>query len=117
VRRIDVVVEPRGTCLEVAVAETRRERMRGLLGRDRLGPAQALLLERTRSIHTIGMRFALTVAFLDHRFRVLEVRRVAPGHVLLPRLGARHVLECAAEADVREGDRVEGYESRPRAST
>jgi len=45
------------------------------------------------------------------------VRRVAPGHVLLPRLGARHVLECAAEADVREGDRVEGYESRPRAST
>jgi uncharacterized protein len=117
VRRVNVALEPRGVRLDVDVAETRRERVRGLLGRDRLGPVQALLLERTRSVHTIGMRFALTVAFLDRRFRVLEVRRVPPGRVLLPRLRARHVLECAAEADVREDDRVEGYESRPRIST
>ena len=43
------------------VAEERRERMRGLLGRD--GIDGALLLRPGKSVHSFGMRFPLDVAF------------------------------------------------------
>ena len=36
--------------------------MRGLLGRSELGPDEALLLERARSVHTFGMRFEIAAA-------------------------------------------------------
>jgi hypothetical protein len=88
------------------VATSRRERMRGLLGRDELTPHEGLLIERARSVHTIGMRFPITVAFLDSGLRVLAVRRLVPGRVALPHLRARHVLECADRADLRPGDRL-----------
>lgn len=66
----------------------------------------ALLLERTRSIHTIGMRLTLAVAFLDDGLRVLEVVHARPGVVVFPRRGARHVLEAHPSIDLRAGDRV-----------
>ena len=81
----------------VEVAGGARERARGLLGRDRLDGA--LLLPRCRSVHTMGMRFAIDVAFLDRRGRVVDL--VAPmrpwrlGHM---RLRARQVLEAEAGA-------------------
>ena len=80
--------------------------MRGLLGRSRLASDRALLLERTRSVHTFGMRFPITVALLDRELVVRSVRPVRPGRLLLPRLGTRHVLECAPGADLRPGDRL-----------
>lgn len=45
----------------VEIATTRRERGRGLLGRD--GFAGVLVLPGVRSVHTIGMRFAIDVGF------------------------------------------------------
>jgi uncharacterized protein len=80
--------------------------MRGLLGRSRLAPDRALLLERTRSIHTFGMRFPIAAARLDRDLIVRSVRPVRPGRLLLPGLGIRHVLECASDVDLRPGDRL-----------
>ena len=80
--------------------------MRGLHGRDTLTPGEALLIPRCRSVHTFGMRFPIAVAFLDARYRVIEVLRMPPGRLALPRLRARHVLECAADADVRVGQNL-----------
>lgn len=96
---------PRGGRWQVEIATSRRERARGLLGRDHLPPDGGLLIEGTRSVHTIGMRFPITVAFLDAGLRVLAVRRLVPGRVTFPRLRTRHVLECADGADLRPGDR------------
>ncbi len=45
------------------VADTRAARRKGLLGRD--GIEGALLLTPARSVHTLGMRFDIDVAFLD----------------------------------------------------
>ena len=45
------------------IADGRRERGRGLLGRD--GIEGALVLDPCRWVHTIGMRFPLDVAYLD----------------------------------------------------
>ncbi len=43
------------------VASTRRERTRGLLGRE--GFTGALVFRRCRQVHTVGMRFTIDVAF------------------------------------------------------
>jgi len=80
----------------VDVPETGRERVRGLKGRDALGPHEGLLLRRCRSVHTLGMRFAIDAVLLDRDDRVLGVVRMPPGRVLLPRPGVHHVLEVAA---------------------
>ena len=104
-RRIDLVA-PRGTILRAQKPETRRERMRGLLGRASLGPDQALLLEGTRSVHTFGMGFSIGVALLDHDHVIRRILHVPPDRLLLPRRGVRHVLEFAQGADLRPGDRL-----------
>jgi uncharacterized membrane protein (UPF0127 family) len=80
--------------------------MRGLLGRTGLDPEEGLLLERTRSVHTFGMRFAIAAALLDGSRVVRALVRLPPRRVLLPRRGVRHVLELAVGADVRTGDRL-----------
>src|SRR5215207_4523882 len=57
----------------IAVADTRRTRMKGLLGRRSLEPGEGLLLQPAGSVHTAFMRFAIDVVFLDRDLRVLRV--------------------------------------------
>jgi len=83
------------------LAESRRARRRGLLGRD--GIEGALLLTPASAVHTMGMRFAIDVAYLDRKLRVLAVRTMRPGRIGLPRFGARHVLEAEAGTMERWG--------------
>jgi uncharacterized membrane protein (UPF0127 family) len=90
-----------GSTFDVEVASTRRARRRGLLGRD--GIDGALLLTPARSVHTIGMRFHLDVAYLSREGVVLEVARMARNRVGRPRLRARAVLEAEAGAFERWG--------------
>ena len=86
--------------------QTRRERRRGWLGRDRIDPRDALLLERCRSVHTFGMRAAITVAFLDESWRVIRVVRARPGRLLFSRR-ARRVFECHIGAAVCVGEHLD----------
>ena len=86
---------------------TRRERTRGLRGQAPLPMEHGMFFERCRSVHTVGMRVPIAVASLDAGFRVVSVRTMRPRRLLLPRRGVRHILECAAGADVRPGDRFE----------
>ena len=98
-----ILTGPDGVRFEADVPETRRERARGLLGRQRLAPGRAMLIPNARSVHTIGMRFPIDAAFLDRDLVVLTVKRLVPGRVAVPRLRARHVLECAAGAGPSPG--------------
>ena len=81
---------------ELEVAASGPARRRGLLGRD--GLTGAMLLTPAASVHTMGMAFAIDVAFLDRDLRVIRVLTMAPGRLGLPRVRARHVLEAAAGA-------------------
>ncbi len=63
----------------VEVAATRRTRGRGLLGRS--GIDGVLWLPGVRSVHTVGMRFALDVAWLDRTGRVLRTASLRPGRL------------------------------------
>jgi uncharacterized protein len=86
------------------VAGDRRARSRGLLGRD--GVDGALLLRPCRSVHTVGMRFPIDVAFCDGDLRVLRVVTM-PRH-RLSRLvwRSRAVVEAEAGAFGRWGLQV-----------
>lgn len=100
------VVAGRRRSWRTAVPDTRMERMRGLLGRASLPPDEALLLPGSRSIHTFGMRLAISVAWLDADARVIEVRRLPPSRLALPRRRGRDVLECAEGAGPEVGERL-----------
>jgi hypothetical protein len=62
-------------------------------------PAQgcALLIPRCRSVHTLGMRFPIDVAFLDAEGRALRLERGVPAWRVMHCRGAVAVLEAPAE--------------------
>ena len=80
--------------MPIEVASTRATRRRGLLGRDHLDGG--FLLPRTRSVHTVGMRFPIDVALLDRDGVVLAVLTLAPGRLTRSRRRVRSVLEAEA---------------------
>lgn len=96
----------------VEVASTRRERRRGLLGRDRV---DGVLQLRARSVHTFGMRMPIDVAACaplgGGRFRVERLLTVAPGRLTRPAWHASTAFEAEAGAfrgwGVAVGDVVE----------
>jgi uncharacterized membrane protein (UPF0127 family) len=91
------------------IATSRRARGQGLLGRD--GIEGAIVLRPCRSVHTIGMRFPLDVAFCDDEMTVVRVVRMGRHRVALPVLRSRTVIEAEAGAfarwNLRPGDRLE----------
>lgn len=91
------------------VAATRAERRRGLLGRD--GLEGALVIERCRWVHTLGMRFPIDVAYLAHDGTVVKIATMARWQVAMPVAGASRVVEAQGGAfarwGVRVGDRLE----------
>ena len=91
------------------VAGTRRQRARGLLGRD--GIDGVLVLDGVRSVHTFGMRFPIDVAFCDVDGVVLRIITMRRRRVSRPVWAARRVLEAEAGAfrtwGGAAGDRLE----------
>jgi uncharacterized membrane protein (UPF0127 family) len=64
----------------VILATTLFARMRGLLGRKSLGAETAMVIDPCSSIHTLGMKFALDVVFLDSKNKITAIARaVKPG--------------------------------------
>jgi uncharacterized membrane protein (UPF0127 family) len=93
----------------VEVAESFRGRIVGLLGRD--GVEGALLLRPAWSVHTLGLRFPIDVAFLDRDLRVLRTTTMRPWRLGRPMLSSRAVLEAEAGAfaswELAVGDALE----------
>jgi uncharacterized membrane protein (UPF0127 family) len=91
------------------LATTRRERGRGLLGRD--GITGALVIRPCRQVHTVGMRFPIDVAFCDRDGVVLHAVTMRRWRISRPVWRAAFAVEAEAGAferwDVRAGDRIE----------
>ena len=92
----------------VEIADTRRTRRRGLLGRDVMDPAAALILTPCCSIHTAFMRFAIDAVFCDRDLVVIDVERGLRPWRMASRRRAKVVIELAegAAAGVAAGDRL-----------
>ena len=93
----------------VEVADTRRAKRKGLLGRDHV--EGAFVLQRCRSVHTFGMRFPIDVAFCDRSGVVVHIATMRPWRVskMVPR--SAFVIESQAGSldrwALRVGDEVE----------
>ena len=84
--------------LTLLVTGDRRSRRRGLAGLDAgaLPAGCALLFERCRSVHTIGMRFALDLVWVDAEGAVVRVDRAVGPRRVRTCVAARGVIETAA---------------------
>ncbi|MDR3591054.1 MAG: DUF192 domain-containing protein [Negativicutes bacterium] len=60
-----------GNCVDVA--ETKAERLKGLLGTRCLPLGHGLLLRPCNGVHTYGMCYSIDVLFLDEEYRVVEI--------------------------------------------
>lgn len=83
----------------VTIAASFRARLRGLLGRPNLPEREGLLLWRVNGVHSIGMRFAIDVLYLDEQGTVVKVvRSLEPNRLAPASRGAHSCLELAAGA-------------------
>ncbi|MFN0110068.1 MAG: DUF192 domain-containing protein [Blastocatellia bacterium] len=97
---------------EVALANTFLTRLRGLIARSRLAPAQALWLRPCNGVHTWWMHYSIDVIFLDRDLRIVKlVENMRPFRLTAPHREARSVLEMAAHsisrAQLKIGDQLE----------
>lgn len=93
----------------VEIPRGRKARAIGLLGRRSL--VGALVLESTRSVHTIGMHFDLDVAFIDADNIVIRTLQLHSNRITPPVWRARMVIEAEAGSfgqwELKIGDKVE----------
>jgi len=92
------------------IADSRKSRRKGLVGRD--GIDGALLLPSARmGVHSLGMRFDLDVAFCDRGMVVRRVVCLKRFRMTRPSFRAPCVLEAEAGAfdrwQLRVGDKLE----------
>jgi hypothetical protein len=102
-----------GTVIASAeVAEGRRARRRGLLGRT--GLEGAFVIPTCRWVHTVTMQFPLDVAYLDAEGTIVKTVRMKPHRVGVPVFSASWVVEAEAGAFARWGLHVgQQIELRP----
>lgn len=80
----------------VEVALSRHARRKGLLGRRELAPFSALVLAPCAAVHTMFMRFAIDVIFVDAAGRAVHiVTGLSPWRAAMARL-AHAVIELPA---------------------
>ncbi len=71
-------------------------RLKGLLGKSRLGPEEAYLIIPCRSVHTLGMKFPIDVYFLDRENRVVGIEKaLMPNRLSGMHAGTHSVIEFA----------------------
>jgi len=94
---------------KVQLADGWWRRAVGLLGQTELPDGCGLLLVPCASVHTLGMRFPVDVAFLDGRGRIVETRaELPPGKFAVGGNDVHATLELPvgtlAATDTRNGD-------------
>ncbi len=113
VRRIQVTNVTRQTILATAaeVADTAARRNKGLLGRNGLQPGEGMWILPGEAVHTIGMRFAIDLIYLDRDRHIRKIKRSVPPGRISACVWAHSVLELAAgtvlETKTHVGDQLE----------
>ena len=87
--------------VNVRVARTLFERMRGLIGTKHLPPGEGMLILKCNAIHTFFMSFAIDATFLDRQDQIVKVvRNIRPWRPFVwGGFRAVKVLETAAKEE------------------
>ena len=80
------------------MATTFGSRLLGLAVAGALPRGRALLIPRCGSVHTLGMRFAIDVVFLDRAQAPLAIRTAVPRNRIVCERAAAAVLELPRPA-------------------
>jgi uncharacterized membrane protein (UPF0127 family) len=95
----------------VVVASTFLSRLRGLLGRSRFAPDDAIVLKPCTQIHTLGLGFPIDAIFCDDDLRVVYVETVARRRLSRRVRGAACCIELASgrasDCGIEPGVRLE----------
>ena len=118
-RRLRVHNPSRETTLadRALIADSSKSRKTGLLKHDRLEPGEGLWITPCEGVHTVGMKFAIDVLFLNKQRKVVKIRAAMPRWRMAACLWAHSVLELpsgtAAATQTARGDQLEfeTYES------
>ena len=86
-------------------------RLRGFLSKAHVGPDDGLWFDNCDAVHTVGMRAAIDIVFLDGDSRVVKVSPCVPSmRLAVVCAGAKAVVELGegslAGLDVLVGDRL-----------
>ena len=97
---------------KVTIACSLFARMKGLLGREGLGPGESLWIKPCNSIHTIGMKFPIDAVFLDSGNTVVKIKNeLSSNRITGIYFRASSVIEFPAgklkETNTQVGDRIE----------
>ena len=108
---MNIINQTKGTVLaaEAVSAVTPIARIKGLLGKKELGRDQALILRPCNSIHTVFMRFAIDVLFVDKGNRVIKaIANLVPYRLTSVYFKAAYTVELPAgsiaSTNTSEGD-------------
>jgi uncharacterized protein len=99
-------------CSRAMLARTVRDRSRGLLGREQLGPDEGMLFDGDAVIpvmwiHTLFMRFPIDIVFLGRRDTVIKIQpSLKPWRLSAIVPGAYKALELSEGAVTRTGTAV-----------
>lgn len=100
------------TTLQLRVACSPCARALGLLPVRTLAPDRGLLIPACRSVHTMGMAYAIDVLFIDDGGHLIEILPALPRWRIAWCRRAGAVLELAAgtahAAELKRGDRLPG---------
>ncbi len=89
----------------VEVADSGPARSKGLLGRDGLADGEGMWIVPCEAVHTVGMRFAIDLVFINRRQVVKKVRSNVRPWRISGCLRAHSVIELAAGAVAASGTR------------
>jgi uncharacterized protein len=79
---------------QITVAGTSLRRLVGLLGKRGLEPGTGLLIIPSQAIHTVAMRFAIDVVFVDRNWQVIHL---CPAMVPFRMTGIHWKARCVLE--------------------
>lgn len=97
--------------LGVTPADTSFARLKGFIGRLKLGPDEGLWVVPSSGVHTLGVLFPLDLIYLDENYRVIHLIEYFPTFRIAPlRIQAASVLELPPHAiyssQTQIGDRL-----------
>ena len=85
-------------------AESWRDRLRGLVGRDELDGV--LVLQPAKGVHTFGVQFPIDVAFCDANLRVVRIVTMRQNRIGMPSVRGCIVIEAPKGSFERWGVQV-----------
>jgi len=96
---------------EIKEAKSFRDRLVGLMFKNKMKEFDGLMITPCKSIHTFFMKFNIDVVFLDKKFLIVKILRdMKPWRVSGFYMNALHTLELPSgtlTGEVQEGDELE----------